>query len=63
MKIGKYKSGGDAAEDWVGGYNLSINGINWRNGKKLLFMYVMHLLMEKNILKMNMIIIKRRNMM
>jgi len=32
----KIQSGGDAAEDWVGGYNLSINRINWRNGKRFI---------------------------
>ena len=32
----KTQSGGDIAEDWVGGYNLSINGIKWRNGKRII---------------------------
>ena len=28
--------GGDVAEDWAGGYDLSINKIKWRNGLKLI---------------------------
>ena len=32
----KIQDGGDLSEDWVGGYNLSINGINWRNGKRII---------------------------
>ena len=41
-KVGRFcenwvvQNGGDAAEDWVGGYNLSINEINWRNGKRII---------------------------
>lgn len=31
----KIQNGGDEVEDWVGGYNLSVNGINWRNGKRI----------------------------
>jgi len=37
-------------------------GLIGEMAKELSFMYVMHLLMEKNTLKMKMIIIKRRNM-
>ena len=29
------QSGGDEAEDWVGGYNIALNKINWRNVKKI----------------------------
>ena len=28
--------GGDTPEDWVGGYNLALNNMNWRNGNKLI---------------------------
>ena len=24
--------GGDGPEDWVGGYNIALNNINWRKG-------------------------------
>ena len=30
------EGGGDLAEDWVGGYNLVLNKINWREGNKLI---------------------------
>ena len=30
------QNGGDTSEDSVGGYNLSINKINWRNGKRII---------------------------
>ena len=32
----KASGGGDFAEDWVGGYELALNKINWRNGLKLI---------------------------
>ena len=32
----KSYGGGDTAEDWVGGYDMAINQINWRNGIKLI---------------------------
>ena len=32
----KDSGGGDFPEDWVGGYDLSINKIKWRNGLKLI---------------------------
>ena len=28
--------GGDGPEDWVGGYELALNHMNWRNGIKLI---------------------------
>ena len=30
------QSGGDGAEDWVGGYDIALNKILWRNGKKII---------------------------
>lgn len=30
------QSGGDDAEDWVGGYDIALNKILWRNGKKII---------------------------
>ena len=30
------QGGGDMAEDWVGGYNLSLYKIKWRNGKRII---------------------------
>jgi len=32
----KAKGGGDTPEDWVEGYNLALNKMNWRNGIKLI---------------------------
>ena len=32
----KATGGGDFAEDWVGGYDLAINKIKWRNGIRLI---------------------------
>ena len=32
----KARGGGDSPEDWVGGYDLSINKISWRNGLRLI---------------------------
>ena len=32
----KAKGGGDEPEDWVGGYNIALNYISWRNGNKLI---------------------------
>ena len=32
----KNQSGGDGAEDWVGGYDIALNKILWRNGKKII---------------------------
>ena len=32
----KAEGGGDDPEDWVGGYNLALNSINWREGNKLI---------------------------
>ena len=31
------QSGGDGAEDWVGGYTLALEKINWRNKDKIIF--------------------------
>ena len=28
--------GGDTPEDWVGGYNLALNNMSWRNGNRLI---------------------------
>ena len=30
------QNGGDGAEDWVGGYDIALNKISWRNGKKII---------------------------
>ena len=37
-KIGKVKAygGGDGPEDWVGGYDIALNQMKWRNGIKLI---------------------------
>lgn len=32
----KNQSGGDGAEDWVGGYDIALNKILWRNRKKII---------------------------
>ena len=32
----KAEGGNDTPEDWVGGYTLALNNINWRNGNKLI---------------------------
>ena len=32
----KNQSGGDGAEDWVGGYDIALNKILWRSGKKII---------------------------
>jgi hypothetical protein len=32
----KAYGGGDGPEDWVGGYDLALNEIKWRNGSKLI---------------------------
>ena len=32
----KNQSGGDGAEDWAGGYDIALNKILWRNGKKII---------------------------
>ena len=34
--IRAYGGGGDGAEDWVGGYELTLNNMNWRKGIKLI---------------------------
>ena len=31
------QDGGDGAEDWVGGYKLALDEINWRNGRKIIY--------------------------
>ena len=38
MEIGKETAsgGGDGPEDWVGGYDLALNNIAWRNGTRLI---------------------------
>ena len=30
------QSGGDGAEDWVGGYDIALNKILWRKGKRII---------------------------
>jgi hypothetical protein len=32
----KASGGGDAPEDWVGGYNIALNTLKWRNGNRLI---------------------------
>ena len=32
----KNQNGGDEAEDWVGGYDIALNKILWRKGKKII---------------------------
>jgi hypothetical protein len=34
--IRAYGGGGDGAEDWVGGYELALNKMDWRKGIKLI---------------------------
>ena len=33
----KNQNGGDTAEDWAGGYELALNKIKWRNGRKIIY--------------------------
>jgi len=35
-KIQAYGGGGDGPEDWVGGYNIALNKMEWRDGIKLI---------------------------
>ena len=34
------QNGEDEAEDWVGGYEIALSKIKWRNGDKILYMSI-----------------------